>query len=83
MSDLNVSPGSPLAIGWRRELADLLTEVGIADVLDAISAYAEHRARADLRPRRDLWERQTEKECSRPCGRRIRHTAVERGHCKL
>jgi hypothetical protein len=32
MSQLNVSPCSPLATGWRRELAELLAEVGLAAI---------------------------------------------------
>lgn len=83
MSRLSVPNCSPLATGWRRQLAELLAEVGIADVMDAIAAYGEYRDRCDSSPRHDLFERLTEWEGAAPCRRRIHHTAIERGHCKL
>src|SRR5262249_15912817 len=38
-----VPPGSPLAIGWRAQLAALLERHGLAELLDVLAAYAELR----------------------------------------
>jgi hypothetical protein len=36
-----IPPGSPLAIGWRADVAALLMRHGLAEMMDVISAYAE------------------------------------------
>jgi hypothetical protein len=41
----SIPRGSPLASGWRRQVADLLERHGISEVLDVLAAYAELRCR--------------------------------------
>src|SRR5262249_22640823 len=36
-----IPPGSPLAIGWRADVAALLIRHGLIEMMDVISAYAE------------------------------------------
>src|SRR5262249_49813873 len=38
-----VPPSSPLAVGWRAQLAALLERHGLAELLDVLAAYAELR----------------------------------------
>jgi hypothetical protein len=40
-----IPPSSPLATGWRAELAALMLAHGLANALDAVSALAELRSR--------------------------------------
>jgi hypothetical protein len=42
-----IPPDSPLAVGWRAALAELLLRHDVQDVLDAVAAYAELRCRQE------------------------------------
>ena len=47
---------SPLSVGWRAELVELLDEVGLSEVLDCVSQYAILRAEMDKPLKSDLYE---------------------------
>ena len=40
-----IPPESPLASGWRFQVAQILEIVGVHDLMDAVAAYAELRCR--------------------------------------
>jgi hypothetical protein len=61
---------SPLATGWRAELAALILAHGLANVLDAVSAYAELRARR-AEGQSGLFDRMEAREMAAPVRRRI------------
>jgi hypothetical protein len=50
-----IPPDSPLAVGWRATLAELLLRHGVPDVLDALAAFAELRCRHDPDRHDDPW----------------------------
>jgi hypothetical protein len=76
-----IPPGSPFAIGWRAHLAAMILQNGLADVVDAVSAFSELccdadpddcSARAELQAGNwVLW--------ATPARRRIEACAIPRG----
>jgi len=65
---------SPLATGWRAELAALILAHGLANVLDAVSAYAELRSR-HVEGQFGLFDRLEAREIAAPARRHISRKA--------
>ena len=61
---------SPLATGWRAELTALILTHGLANVLDAVSAFAELRARR-AEGQTGLFDQMEAGEIAAPARRRI------------
>ena len=61
---------SPLATGWRAELAALILAHGLSNVLDALSAFAELRARR-AEGQTGLFDRMEARDIAAPARRRI------------
>lgn len=61
----------PFSAGWRAEVAALVLAHGLADVLDAVSAFAELWARCPV-GERTLFDRLEAKQVAAPAHRRIR-----------
>jgi hypothetical protein len=74
-----IPASSPLATGWRAELCALILAHGRADVLDAVSAYAELRAR-HVEGQSGLFDRMEAREIARPARSRTAGKMVE---CRL
>jgi len=78
---LHIPPGSPFSAGWRAQLAAMLLTYGLADVMDAVSAFSELCCQHDP----DDCSRQAELEAgnwvlaAQPAQRRIEACAVPRG----
>jgi hypothetical protein len=61
---------SPLATSWRAELAALILAHGLSNVLDAVSAFAELRARR-AEGQSGLFDQMEAREIAAPSRRRI------------
>jgi hypothetical protein len=72
-----IPESSPLATGWRAELSALILAHGLANVLDAVSAFAELRARRD-EGQTGLFDGMEAREIARPARSRIAHKLAER-----
>ena len=61
---------SPLATGWRAELTALILAHGLANVMDAVSAYAELRSRR-AEGQTGLFDRVEARDIAAPARRHI------------
>jgi hypothetical protein len=65
-----ILPYSPLTAGWRAELTALILAHGLSNVLDAVSAFAELRARR-AEGQSGLFDRMEARDIAAPVRRRI------------